>query len=76
MRNMNEDERIKAMQYEIERKIKEIKAEHQTFIIYLPNAYIVADNYEFGEVFKEQMLLYINGNYIATVNIWAIVDIE
>ncbi|MFP3257051.1 MAG: hypothetical protein RXO36_04570 [Candidatus Nanopusillus acidilobi] len=72
---MNDEERIKAMQYEIERQIKEIKEKHTTFVIYLPYALIVADNYEFGEVFKEQIILYRNGNYIASVNIWAIVEI-
>ena len=72
---MNEEERIKAMQYEIERKIKEIKEKHQTFVIYLPYGLIVADNYEFGKVFKEYILLYRNNIYIAEISIWSIVEI-
>jgi len=72
MRNMNEEERIKAMQYEIERKIKEIKEKHQTFVIYMPNGYIIADNYKFNEHFKEYIELFRNNIYIATVKIWSI----
>jgi len=75
MRNMNEEERIKAMQYEIERKIKEIKEKHQTFVIYLPNGLIVADSYEFGKVFQERIILYRNNIYIAEISIWSIVEI-
>jgi len=72
---MNEEERIKAMQYEIERQIKNVKEKHQTFVIYLPYGLIVADNYEFGKVFKEHILLYRNNIYIAEINIWSIVEI-
>ena len=76
MGNMNEEERIKAMQYMIETKIKEIKEKHQTFVIYLPYGLIVADSYEFGEVLKDNMVLYRNGIYIASIKIWAIVEIS
>ena len=72
---MNEEERIKAMQYEIETKIKEVKEKKQTFVIYLPYGLIVADSYEFGEVLKQCMILYRNGEYIAEINIWSIVEI-
>jgi len=75
MRNMNEEERIKAMQYMIETKIKEIKEKHQTFVIYLPYAEIIGDEYKFGEVFKDEMTIYRNGNCIAFVKIWGIVGI-
>jgi len=73
---MNEEERIKAWQYEIERKIKEVKEKKQTFVIYLPYGLIVADNYEFGKVLKQYIILYKNGEYIAEINIWAIIDIS
>ena len=73
---MNEDERIKAMRYMIETKIKSIKEKHTTFVIYLPNGLIVADNYKFKEYFKDYVELYINNTYIASINIWSIVDIE
>jgi hypothetical protein len=73
---MNEEERIKAMQYEIERKIEEVKEKHSTFVIYLPYAIIVADNYKFEDVLKDHMDLYINNIYIGTIIIWYIVDIE
>jgi len=73
---MNEDERIKAWQYEIERQIKEIKEKKQTFVIYLPFGLIVADNYEFAQVLKQYIILYKNGEYIAEINIFAIVEIE
>ena len=73
---MNEDERIKAWQYEIERQIKEIKEKKQTFVIYLPFGLIVADNYEFAQVLKQYIILYKNGEYIAEINIFAIVEIS
>jgi len=73
---MNEDERIKAWQYEIERQIKEIKEKKQTFVIYLPFGLIVADNYEFAQVLKQYIILYRNGEYIAEINIWSIVEIS
>ena len=73
---MNEEERIKAWQYEIERQIKEIKEKKQTFVIYLPFGLIVADNYEFAQVLKQYIILYKNGEYIAEINIFAIVEIE
>jgi len=73
---MNEDERIKAWQYEIERQIKEIKEKKQTFVIYLPYGLIVADNYEFAQVLKQYIILYKNGEYIAEINIFAIVEIS
>jgi len=73
---MNEEERIKAWQYEIERQIKEIKEKKQTFVIYLPYGLIKADSYEFGKVLKQYIILYRNGEYIAEINIWSIVDIE
>jgi len=76
MSNMNEEERIKAWQYEIERQIKEIKEKKQTFVIYLPFGLIVADNYEFAQVLKQYIILYKNGEYIAEINIFAIVEIE
>ena len=76
MRNMNDDERIKAWQYEIERQIKEIKKIKPTFVIYLPNGLIVADNYRFGEYFKEYIDLYRHDTYIASINIWSIVEIS
>jgi len=69
---MNEEERIKAMQYEIERQIKEIKEKKSTFVIYLPNAIIIADSYKFREHFSEYIDLYMNNTYIATVKIWSI----
>ena len=72
---MNEEERIKAWQYEIERKIKSIKEKKQTFVIYLPYGLIIADNYEFGKVLNQCMILYRNGEYIAEINIWSIVEI-
>jgi len=74
--NMNEEERIKAWQYEIERQIKEIKEKKPTFVIYLPYGLVVADNYKFGQYFKEYIDLYMNNMYIASINIWSIVDIE
>ena len=73
---MNEEERIKAWQYEIERQIKEIKEKKQTFVIYLPNGLIVADSYEFAQVLKQYIILYRNGEYIAEINIWSIVEIS
>jgi len=73
---MKEDERIKAWQYEIERQIKEIKEKKQTFVIYLPYGLIVADSYEFGEILNQYIILYRNGEYIAEINIWSIVEIE
>ena len=73
---MNEEERIKAWQYEIERQIKEIKEKKQTFVIYLPFGLIVADNYEFAQVLKQYIILYRNGEYIAEINIWSIVEIS
>ena len=73
---MNEEERIKAWQYEIERQIKEIKEKKQTFVIYLPFGLVVADNYEFAQVLKQYIILYKNGEYIAEINIFAIVEIE
>ena len=76
MSNMNEEERIKAWQYEIERQIKEVKEKHSTFVIYLPNGLVVADNYKFGQYNKEYIELYMNNTYIASINIWSIVDIE
>jgi len=72
---MNEKERIKFMQYMIKTKIKEIKEKHQTFGIYLPYGLIVADSYKFGKNFKENIYLYRNGTYIATIKIWAITEI-
>jgi len=76
MTNMNEEERIKAWQYEIERQIKEIKEKKPTFVIYLPNGLIIADNYRFGEYFKEYIDLYRHDIYIASINIWSIVEIS
>ena len=73
---MNEEERIKAMQYMIETKIKEVKEKKQTFVIYLPYGLIVADSYEFGKVLNECIILYRNGEYIAEINIWSIVEIS
>jgi len=73
---MNEEERIKAWQYEIEMQIKEVKEKHSTFVIYLPNGLVVADNYKFGQYNKEYIELYMNNTYIASINIWSIVDIE
>jgi hypothetical protein len=73
---MNEEERIKAMQYEIERQIKEIKEKKQTFVIYLPYGLVVADSYEFGKVLKQYIILFRNGEYIAEINIWSIVEIS
>jgi len=73
---MNEEERIKAWQYEIERQIKEIKEKKQTFVIYLPFGLIVADSYEFAQVLKQYIILYRNGEYIAEINIWSIVEIS
>jgi hypothetical protein len=73
---MNEEERIKAMQYEIEKQIKSIKEKKQTFVIYLPFGLVVADNYEFAQVLKQYIILYKNGEYIAEINIFAIVEIE
>ena len=72
---MNEEERIKAMQYMIETKIKNIKEKHSTFVIYLPNGLVVADNYKFNQYNKEYIELYINNTYIASINIWSIVEI-
>ncbi len=73
---MNEEERIKALQYEIERQIKEVKEKNQTFVIYLPCGFIVADSYEFGKVLNQYIILYRNGEYIAKINIWSIVEIS
>ncbi len=73
---MNEEERIKAWQYEIERQIKEAKEKKQTFVIYLPNGLVVAVSYEFGKVLNQYIILYRNGEYIARINIWSIVDID
>ena len=73
---MNEEERIKAMQYEIERQIKEVKEKHSTFVIYLPNGLVVADNYKFNQYNKEYIELYMNNTYIASINIWSIVEIS
>jgi len=73
--NMNEEERIKAWQYEIERQIKEIKEKKQTFVIYLPFGLVVADSYEFAKVLNQYIILYRNGEYIAEINIWSIVEI-
>jgi len=73
---MNEDERIKFMQYEIETKIKEVKEKYQAFAIYLPYGHIIADDYRFGVVIKDDIDLYRNGKYIATIKIWSIIDIE
>jgi len=73
---MNEEERIKAMQYEIERQIKEVKEKYQTFVIYLPNGLVVADNYKFNQYNKEYIELYMNNTYIASINIWSIVEIS
>ena len=73
---MNEEERIKFMQYMIETKIKEIKEKQQKFIIYLPCGEIIADDYKFWEVLSENMDLYKNGTWIATVKIWAITKIS
>jgi hypothetical protein len=73
---MNDEERIKAMQYEIERKIKEVKEKYKTFVIYIPSGYIIADDYQFGEVLSEYIDLYRNGIYIGNIKIWSIVNIE
>ena len=73
---MNKEERIKAMQYMIETKIKEVKEKHSTFVIYLPNGLVVADNYKFNQYNKEYIELYMNNTYIASINIWSIVEIS
>ncbi len=73
---MNEEERIKAMQYMIETKIKSIKEKHTTFVIYLPNGLVVADNYKFKQYNKEYIELYMNNTYIPSINIWSIVEIS
>jgi len=73
---MNEDERIKAWQYEIEKQIKEIKEKKPTFVIYLPFGLVVADSYEFGKYLNQYIILYRNGEYIAEINIWSIVEIS
>ena len=72
---MNDDERIEAMQYMIKKEIEEARKKHSTFIIYLPYGLIVADNYRFGEIVKDDMDLYMEGMYIATIKIWSIVEI-
>jgi len=73
---MNEEERIKAWQYEIEKQIKEIKEKKPTFVIYLPFGLVVADSYEFGKYLNQYIILYRNGEYIAEINIWSIVEIS
>jgi len=73
---MNDEERIKFMQYEIERKINEIKEIKPTFIIYLPYGEIIADSYRFNKYFKEYIDLYMNNTYIASIKIWSIVEIS
>ena len=77
---MNEEERIKAMQYMIEKRIQEIKEKYKqkyiTFKVYTSCGEIVADMYRFGDYASKYIYLYNNERYIAMVNIFAIEKID
>ena len=77
---MNEEERIKAMRYMIEKRIQEIKekepTKYKTFKVYTPCGEIVADRYRFGDYASEYIHLYNNERYVAMIKIFAIEKID
>jgi hypothetical protein len=73
---MNEEERIKALQYEIESQIKNVKKTKTIFVVHTTCGIIIADNYRFGQYFEEYMDLYRNETFIACINIWNIEYID
>ena len=81
---MNDEERIKFMQYMIEIRIEEIKQElkqkynqkYITFKVYTSCGEIVADRYRFGDYASEYIYLYNNERYIAMIKIFAIEKID
>jgi len=73
---MNEEEITKALQYEIERKIKKIKETKTTFTIHTSCGVIIADYYKFWKNLEGYIDLYVNNKHVATINIWLIEEIE
>ena len=76
MRNMNNDERIKAIQYEIERQIKEILEKYGNFSIYTNCAIIVGNKYRFDYKYNQILIVYNNNGISGMVNIFAIEKID
>ena len=73
---MNEKERIKAMQYMIETKIKEILKKYGHFSIYTNGAIIVGNKYRFDYKYHQILIVYNNDGISGMVNIFAIEKID